>query len=87
MTNDQFHKGVATIHAALEAAIQERGVTGGVIAHNAQGAEPQDTQFSLTVGGKTETSTFVRQEIEDSALAIDAPSALRVRMMVSPFVR
>jgi hypothetical protein len=86
MTQDQFHKGLSTINVALEAALNERRVLGGVVKH-AEGAEPQDTQFSVTVEGKTEMQVFTRQEIEDSAQAIDAPAAIKVRMLVSPFVR
>lgn len=35
----------------------------------------------------TDREVFSREEIEDSAIAIDAPAALKVRMLVSPFVR
>jgi ketopantoate reductase len=84
MAQDQFHKGLSTIDLTLEATLHERGVVGGVVKHNAQGEE---TQFSVTVDGKTEIQVFTRQEIEDSAQAIDAPAAIKVRMLVSPFVR
>ena len=87
MAHDQFHKGLATIHAALETALGERGVTGAAVEHDGQDGDPKDTQFSVSVGGKSETQTFARQEIEDSALAIDAPSAVKVRLLVGPFVR
>lgn len=87
MEQDQFQKGLSTINLALEAALRERGVAGSVVKHNAQSAELQETQFSVTVDGRTEIQLFTRQEIEDSAQAIDAPAAIKVRMLVSPFVR
>jgi hypothetical protein len=87
MAQDQFHKGLSTINLALETALSQRGVVGGVVTYDAHSTEPRDTQFSVTVDGKTESQMFARQEIEDSAQAIDAPSATRVRMLVSPFVR
>lgn len=87
MAQEQFHKGLSTIRAALEAALNERGVGGGVVNQQASGETPQDVDFWVTVGDKTERQTFERQEIEDSALAIDAPAAIKVRIIVSPFVR
>jgi hypothetical protein len=87
MVQDQFQKGLSNINLALEEALRERGVAGGVVKHNAQGAELQEIQFSVSAYGKTEIQVFTRQEIEDSAQAIDAPSAIKVRMLVSPFVR
>ncbi len=87
MAQDQFHKGLSNVKLAIEAALHERGVVGGVVKYDAQGTESQDTQFSITVDGKTKIQVFTYQEIEDSAQAIDAPAATKVRMLVSPFVR
>jgi len=87
MAQDQFTKGLATIRTALESALSDRGVSGGVVNQKQHGTENDPTEFSITVGDKTESQLFERKEIEDSALAIDAPAAIKVRMMVGPFVR
>jgi hypothetical protein len=87
MAQDQFSKGLLTIQAALEAALIERGVAGGIVEHDAANGEPRDTQFSITANGKTEVQLFPREEIEDSAQAIDAPAAAKVRLLFGPFVR
>lgn len=87
MTQDQFHKGLATIRTAIETALHERGVSGGLVSQGNPSAGAGDIEFSVTVADKVEKENFARQEIEDSALAIDAPAAVKVRMLVGPFVR
>jgi hypothetical protein len=87
MVQDQYNKGLVTIRVALEDALRERGVAGGIIESNVGSDAATDVEYSVTVNGKTEAQLFARQEIEDSAQAIDAPAAIKVRMLVSPFVR
>jgi hypothetical protein len=77
VAQDQFHTGLSTINLALETALRQRGGVGGVVTYDTQATEPRDTQFSVTVDGKAGTQMFARQEIEDSAQVIDAPSATR----------
>ena len=84
---DQFQKGLANIRGALDAAIRERGVGQSLVDCSVTGSAPQDARFAITVGEKTESQNFTREEIEDSGEAIDAPVAVKVRMLVSHFVR
>ena len=87
MPLDQFHKGLANIRAALETSLNERGVAGSAVSYSPATAEPQDTEFVVTANGETQSQTFTSAEIEDSGEAIDAPVAVKVRMLVSHFVR
>jgi len=87
MTQNLFNKGLETIRTAVETALHERGVGGATVNQSLPGTSESRTEFSVTVGDKTERQFFERQEIEDSARAIDAPAAAKVRMMVGPFVR
>ena len=84
---DQFQKGLATIRQAIEAALTDRKVADAQVEFQPLTEKPQDVQVSVTVNGAVQVQSFTREEIEDSALAIDAPSAVKVRMLVGPFVR
>ena len=84
---DRFEKGLATIRNALDAAIHDRGVEGSRVDCSIDASGAQSARFSITADGKTEVQNFSREEIEDSGDAIDAPVSLKVRMLVSHFVR
>ncbi len=84
---DQYAKGLTTIRAEIAHALADRGVPAGAIAVTEQTAEPRSATISITANGKTQTETFTYCEIEDSGEAIDAPAAIKVRMLVSHFVR
>jgi hypothetical protein len=84
---DQFQKGLTTIRQAIEASLTDRKVADAQIELQPSTEKPQDVQVSVTVNGVVQVQKFSREEIEDSALAIDAPSAVKVRMLVGPFVR
>jgi hypothetical protein len=86
MTQDQFHKGLNNILTALESTLAARGVKNALVENRTGSAQPQDVEFAVSANGRTETQKFVREEIEDSGEAIDAPVALKVRMLVSHFV-
>jgi hypothetical protein len=85
--SDQFKKGLATIRQTIEASLNDRKVADAQVDFQPATEQPQDVQGTVTVNGVVQTQTFTREEIEDSALAIDAPSAVKVRMLVGPFVR
>jgi hypothetical protein len=87
MPLDQFHNGLANIRAALEGSLSERGVTDSAVSYSPAIAEPQGTEFVVTVNGEARSQIFTSTEIEDSGEAIDAPVAMKVRMLVSHFVR
>ena len=48
--------------------------------------ESSDAKVQVSAHGKVAEQQFAHQEIEDSGEAIDAPVALKVRMLVSNFV-
>jgi lactoylglutathione lyase len=83
---DQFHKGLANIIRALESALRERGVERSAV-ECSEGSESVGADFTVTVDGEVQAQRFTYQEIEDCGEAIDAPVALKVRMLVSHFVR
>jgi hypothetical protein len=87
MSTDQFQKGLSVIIAAFTEALAERGAPGAVVTHDFQGAEPRATTFTITSGGTAKSQQFSIEEIDDCGEAIDAPAALKVRMLVSHFIR
>lgn len=87
MEQDQYIKGLNTIRAEIDHAMADRGVLAGAIAVTEDTTEPRAATISITANGKTQTETFSYGEIEDSGEAIDAPAAIKVRMLVSHFVR
>ena len=87
MQQDQYQKGLATIRAEIEEVLADRGVMAAAIAVNEDNAERRAATISITANGDTQTETFTYDEIEDSGEAIDAPAAIKVRMLISHFVR
>jgi hypothetical protein len=92
MQQDQYQKGLATIRAEIDQVLADRGVIAAAIAVTEDTGEPRaattrSATFSITVNGDTRTETFTYDEIEDSGVAIDAPAAVKVRMLISHFVR
>jgi protein-disulfide isomerase-like protein with CxxC motif len=90
MQQDQYQKGLATIRAEIDEVLADRGIIAAAIAVNeaeAAAATMRSATISITVNGDTQTETFTYDEIEDSGEAIDAPAAIKVRMLVSHFVR
>jgi hypothetical protein len=87
MSTDQFQKGLSVITAAFTAALAERAAPGAVVTHDFQGAEPRATTFTITCEDARQSQQFSREEIDDCGEAIDAPAALKVRMLVSHFIR
>ncbi len=87
MPQDQFNKGLTVILDAVHAALAERGVEGATVKHRGVGSLPGNVVVTLTVADKSADQLFERQEIDDSGQAIDAPAAMKVRLLVSQFVR
>lgn len=82
----QFKEGLDTIHQALRAAINQRGIPLFHIAYTVEGAglRPHDSTFVVaTKDGETESLFFTREEIADSAQRIDSFAAAKVRVLVS----
>lgn len=86
MPQDQFAKGLATILGAIQSGLTDRGVSGAAVEHSVDRSTASAT-FTVTANGKTEKASFAGGEIDDCGEAIDAPAALKVRMLVSHFVR
>jgi hypothetical protein len=84
---DQYQKGLAIIQKALHDGLQEHGISDAVVNCDALSSGTHDANFVVTAGGQTQSQRFAREEIEDSGQAIDAPAAIKVRMLVSHFVR
>jgi hypothetical protein len=87
MQHDQYQKGLATIRAEIDEVLADRGILAAAVAVTQENTEPRTATFSITVNGDTQTETFTYDEIEDSGEAIDAPAAIKVRMLISHFVR
>ena len=87
MQQNQYVKGLNTIRAEIDHALEDRGVLAGAIDVSEETAEPRAATISITANGETQSETFTYSEIEDSGEAIDAPAAIKVRMLVSHFVR
>jgi hypothetical protein len=87
MPQDQYVKGLANIRSEIDKALQDSRVSAAVIDLAEDTAEPRTATISITADGKREAHTFTYSEIEDSGEAIDAPAAIKVRMLVSHFVR
>jgi lactoylglutathione lyase len=81
---DQFHKGLANIVREAESALRERGVQGSSV--HSEGNEAIGADITVTVDDKVQMQHFTYEEIGDCGEAIDAPVAMKVRMLVSHFV-
>jgi hypothetical protein len=81
----QFEQGAETIHQALRAALNQRGISGFYICRTAQGSghRPQDSPFSVTVKERTESLMFTREEISDLAQRIDSFAGAKVRVLAA----
>jgi catechol 2,3-dioxygenase-like lactoylglutathione lyase family enzyme len=83
---DEFHKGLANIVGALESALRERGVERSAVDLR-EGSESAGADITVTVDGEVQAQHFAYEEIQDCGEAIDAPVAVKVRTLVSHFVR
>jgi hypothetical protein len=86
MPQDQLQKGVANTLSALKTALHDRGVEAPVVEHQESSTDPSVLTITVTAKGKTATEHFTHEEILDSGEAVDAPVALKVRMLVSHFI-
>lgn len=84
---DRFEKGVNNILAALQSTLIERGVESPVVRHVVKPSEPSGVTVTVSAGGQEQTQDFAYEEILDSGDAVDAPVALKLRMLVSHFIR
>ena len=84
---NQFQKGLIQIRSALDAALHDRKVAEAEVSMGLEDGGAHGARFDVAVGGKRESQAFSREEIEDSGAAIDAPVAMKVRLLVSHFVR
>jgi predicted enzyme related to lactoylglutathione lyase len=82
---DRFHKGLANIVREIESALRERGVAHSCVDFREEN-EAAGADVTVTVDGEEQAQHFAYEEIEDCGEAIDAPVAVKVRMLVSHFV-
>ncbi|MEA3139328.1 MAG: hypothetical protein QOK23_1497 [Gammaproteobacteria bacterium] len=88
MSEDQFQKGLANIRSAVDKALETLSVTNANVHLAEQGPDhKQEVVLTISSGGKTVAQVFSRDEVLDSGEAIDAPAALKVRMLASHFVK
>jgi hypothetical protein len=87
MATDRFQKGLSNILAAFQATLAERGVEGAIVTHVVKTSEPAGATFTVSAGGMEHSQDFAHEEILDSGDAVDAPVALKMRMLVSHFIR
>jgi hypothetical protein len=80
-----FEQGVQTIDREIGAAFIQAGVHNIRISHTTRGSGPADIAINVSAGDRTEELVFKREEIEDSARAIDSIAATNVRLLVSRF--
>lgn len=86
MTEDRYRKGLATIRSAALQSLQDRSVKGAAVSLSESNASERPVELSISVNGKTQVQVFTYRELEDSSEAIDAPAALKVRLLVSHFI-
>lgn len=88
MPEDQFQKGLANIRGAAVKALETLSVADANVQLAEKGTDhKQEVILSISSSGRTESQVFSRDEVLDSGEAIDAPAALKVRMLVSHFVK
>jgi hypothetical protein len=88
MSEDQYQKGLANIRSAADEALNQLGVTNANVQFSEKEAEgKREVILSISSGGRTESQVFSRDEVLDSGEAIDAPAALKVRMLASHFIK
>jgi hypothetical protein len=76
---------VANIVREIESALRDRGVERSSV-DLSEGNEAAGADITVTVDGEVQAQHFAYAEIEDCGEAIDAPAAVKVRMLVSHFV-
>jgi hypothetical protein len=87
MSEDQYQKGLANIRSAANEALETLGVTNAKVQFAEKNVEDKrEVILSISSAGRTESQVFSRDEVLDSGEAIDAPAALKVRMLASHFV-
>ena len=86
MDTDQFHKGLTNVLQAIQAAFTDRRVEGAAVTHDAVEGQRQTVRIVISKGDKSDGQNFSPEELDDCGQAIDAPAALKVRMLVSRFV-
>ncbi|MDP9089762.1 MAG: hypothetical protein M3O26_13605 [Pseudomonadota bacterium] len=87
MSEDEFQKGLANIRVAVAEALDRLGVSDANVQLTEQQADHNQIILSISSGGRTESQAFRRDEVLDSGEAIDAPAAMKVRMLASHFVK
>jgi hypothetical protein len=87
MAPDRFQKGLGNILAAFQSTLDERGVEGAIVSHVVKPSQPPSATFTVTADGKEQSQDFAHEEILDSGDAVDAPVALKMRMLVSHFIK
>ena len=85
MPEDQYQKGLAVIKSFTDEALREHGITATSVQLVESGPQ-RAAQLSIAAKGKTQSVDFSYDAIEDSGEAIDAPSAAKVRQLVSHFL-
>lgn len=85
MPEDQYQKGLGVIRSFTEAALREHGITAASLQLAESGPQRQ-AQLSISANGQTQSAAFSYDAIEDCGEAIDAPSAAKVRRLVSHFL-
>lgn len=85
MPEDQYQKGLGVIRSFTEDALREHGIAASV--QLAESGPERQAQLSISANGKTQSADFSYAAVEDSGEAIDAPSAAKVRQLVSHFLQ
>ncbi len=85
MSEDQYQKGLNIIRSFVDAALRDRGIAAQSVQLAEQGPR-RDASLSISANGKTQAAVFSRDEVTDSGEAIDAPTAAKVRRLVSNFL-
>jgi hypothetical protein len=80
-----FTQGQQTIQREIEAAFNQAGVHNISVSQKTTEPAPADTSFKVAANGREVELMFTRQDIEDSARAIDSSAATKVRVLVSRF--
>lgn len=85
MPEDQYQKGLSVIRSFTEAALREHGIAAAI--EIAESGPARQARLSISANGNTQSVEFSYDAIEDSGEAIDAPSAAKVRQLVSHFLQ
>ena len=86
MSQDQYQKGLGIIRSFADTALRDRGIVAQSVQLDEQGPK-REANLSISANGKTEAAVFSYDEVEDSGEAIDAPTAAKVRRLVSHFIQ